>query len=339
MSNRSCSFNFFLAIVSCLAVSTVLQAQPAPAAERSSPALSTTHELPAERRDGVKVNDRPAGLTSRIDSRALQPATSYSSSGALPSGKAPVTDTNVPEGGASRASTDRRPNKTDVATLNNSAVQLTREKRFDEAAELLRKAIAANPASYRLHRNLSIVYESMEKKNEALASARTAVDLAPGDPAPLKQLCSVQLAFGLNEEAMHCYENLRDIAKLDAVSQTHYGMSLLRSGKPDRAVPVLVKAAEAVPNNSSALNVLGTAYFAKKQYGKAADAFKQAVEAEPDRPELRFNLAVLQLVLRDRQGALSQYKLLKVQSPQFAEKLYRILFRDKVVFVDGGKRR
>ncbi len=71
----------------------------------------------------------------------------------------------------------------------------------------------------------------------------------------------------------------------------------------------------------------------------AVTMFKKGVEADPGSGELRFNLAVAQLANGNKEGALSQYRVLKVEDAKLADQLYRILFHDKVIFVDGLERR
>lgn len=225
----------------------------------------------------------------------------------------------------------------EIADLNNAAIRLTRESRYDEATELLLRAIAEAPNRFRLHRNLSIVYEHMKRMDEALASAQTAVDIAPVEPTALTQLCGLELINGRGAEAVACYEKLRQTGPMDAMSQTFYGVALLRSGHHDRAVTVLEQAVAAVPANSSALNALGVAYFNKRRYTDAAASFKEAVESDPEQREIRFNLALTYVVLRNKEGAISQYRMLKGERPELAGQLYRILFRDKVVSVDQLK--
>ena len=80
-------------------------------------------------------------------------------------------------------------------------------------------------------------------------------------------------------------------------------------------------------------NALGYAYYMKKRYTEAADAFKQGVEIEPDSGPLRYNLAMVLTAVNDRAGALAQYNMMKTKSPDTADKLYRALNRDKIIYV------
>ena len=81
------------------------------------------------------------------------------------------------------------------------------------------------------------------------------------------------------------------------------------------------------------------AYFDDKRYADAVVVFKKAVELDPDEHGLRFNLAIAYLSNGNKEGALSQYRLLKEADPKLADQLYRILFRDKVVSVDELRHR
>ena len=205
---------------------------------------------------------------------------------------------------------------------------------MEEAVEQLQKAIAAAPDSFGLHRNLSILYESMKKMDEALAEADLAVKLGPREPSALSHLCGLKLTSGHDADSLACYKRLLELGPLDGPSQIYYGVALFRSGTIDAAITVLEKVNADLPTNSSGLNAMGVAYFKKERYADAASSFKRAVEIDPERGELRFNLALSQLALGNREGALSQYRILKVDSPKLAEDLYRILYKDQVVSVD-----
>jgi Flp pilus assembly protein TadD len=222
--------------------------------------------------------------------------------------------------------------------LNNDAVRFASEGRYDEALPLLLKAIDVNPGMSRLHRNLSIVYEGLGSMDEALAQAQRAVEVAPTEASSLVQLCGLHLIKRSNAEAVSCYRKLFALGTFDVTVQTSYGVALLRSGDASSAIPVLEKAVgEMVPPNSTTLNALGVAYFKDKRYSECVATLKSAVELDPDNGELRLNLAIGQLATRNKEGAMSQYRLLKDTDPKLAKALYRLLFRDKVVFVGSHR--
>lgn len=221
----------------------------------------------------------------------------------------------------------------DAVDLNNSAVQLTSENHFVEARTLLQRAIEAQPNIANFHRNLSIVFESLKMTDEALASARTAEKLSPKDPSIVDHLCALELDKGNSTAALGCYERLNSIQPLDGLAHTYYAIALLGSGRLDESIEVLEKLVKTTPPIPLAVNSLGMAYYNKKRLTDAAAAFKNAVELAPEMFEYRYNLAITHLSLRNKAGAISQYNILKVGNPELADRLFRILFRDKIVVV------
>lgn len=222
---------------------------------------------------------------------------------------------------------------TEALDFNNSAVQLALNHQYTEAQALLRRAIDTQPSVARFHRNMSILYEKMNLIDKALASARTAEQLSPSDPFIVEQRCVLELEAGEPASAVVCYEKLNSIRPLDELSRTYLGIAMFKTGKVDESIALLEQAANSKPPLAAAINALGVAYFRKKRINDAAAAFKRSVEAAPDVPESRYNLAIAQLSLRNREGAISQYNILKEGSPEFAARLYEILFRDKIVVV------
>ena len=234
---------------------------------------------------------------------------------------------------------DPAPVPFDATSLNNAAVRLTRESRFDEASQVLKNAVQAFPnTSFKLHRNLSIVYERMNRMEDARAAAATAVAIAPREPSALMQLCGLELITRRNAEAVGCFARLLAITPMDALTQTFYGVALLRTGDHRAALPILEKAAASGPANAASLNALGLAYFNHKKYSDAVRCFKEAIELDPQRSEIRYNLAIAQMASQNKEGATSQYRVLKEENPKLAQELYRALYRDDVVFVDELKK-
>lgn len=245
----------------------------------------------------------------------------------------------VEETSVSSGSTDLEALGDDPVALNNAAVRLTQEARYAEASELLQLAVQGSPNVYKLHRNLSIIYESLHKSEEALASARTAVKLAPNEPTALVQLCGIELQKHLDNEALVSCRQFYTLAPHDTLAQTFYGIALVRHQKSKEAIPLLEKVVLLKPPSVAALNALGMAYYNEKRYPDAIAAFKSGIETDPGGREIRFNLAVTHMVNGNKEGALSQYRILKGEDTKLAGQLYRIIFSDKVVYVDQLKRR
>ena len=302
-----------------------LPAGPTPSTEVQNAAAVTAQPIQQpETAPPDKKNEQPVSEGSK--------AVSEMPSGPLPAVGASPSAESVPLD-------DVIENSNDPVALNNAGVHLTLQSRYDDALLALGRAIAAAPAQWRFHRNLSVLYERMNRMDEALAEAQRSVELAPREPAGMMQLCALKVVTGHETEAIGCFDKLAEIGPLDVESQTFYGIALLRTGDSRKAVSVLEKAAGRTPANIGTLNALGMVYFNLKRYSDSAQCFKQAVELDPKHGELRFNLAVAQAANRNKEAGLSQYRILKGENPKLAEQLYQILFQDQVVRVDALKKR
>ena len=117
----------------------------------------------------------------------------------------------------------------------------------------------------------------------------------------------------------------------------------MREGDADRVISILSPLVQAPYPTVLMYNTLGYAYYMKKRYPQAANTFKQAVELDPDNPNIRYNLAIVLTTENDRAGALAQYNLFAAlvmvtgapgTATPLADQLYRDLNRDKSIYVN-----
>lgn len=223
----------------------------------------------------------------------------------------------------------------DPAIYNNLGVVYTKQMRFEKALQALNKSIALAPDLARVHYNTSIVYDRLNRPFEALAAARRAVEIKPDYFNAVRQLCELNLVVKQNKEAIACYKSLRNIKELDGRARVYYGMALLRTEKTKQAIRVLEEAVRLAPDNILAHNLLGKALYQKKRYKEAAEVFDRALRHDPGKTELRFNLAIAQQKLGNRDAAIIHYKVLKNSNPPLARKLYRAIYAGDVIFIDN----
>jgi tetratricopeptide (TPR) repeat protein len=76
---------------------------------------------------------------------------------------------------------------------------------------------------------------------------------------------------------------------------------------------------------------LGFAYQKSGQKEKALPALIEVVKLLPESAEAHFDLGLAYLTVGDRNSALTQYATIKGKDPQLAAKLYKAIFRDKLV--------
>jgi len=219
--------------------------------------------------------------------------------------------------------------------FNNIGATYYTRKMYDKAESALRRAIILNNHPAFLV-NLSILYDSQGRLTEAVSAAQRAVMQAPRYGRARTQLCELMLVAKRNSDTVLCYDELAKIAPLDSLAQTYYALATLKSGDADRAISLISPLLKGQQTTPLMFDVLGFAFYQKKKFAQASNAFKQGVELNPDSSQLRFNLAMSLTAINDRAGALSQYKLMKDRNPDLADQLYRALYRDEIIYVDGG---
>lgn len=217
--------------------------------------------------------------------------------------------------------------------LNNEATQYAKSGQYEKALAELRHATYLDPGSDAILINLSVVLDHLKQWDESREVARKAVELAPDNIRALSQLCELSLVTGRNQEAVTCYGRLERLGQLNNEKKSKYGLALVRTNQEALARKYLEEVVRANSYDVGAANALGVIYFNEKNYAEAAAIFKRASEADPRRAEVRFNLGMTQLLLRNKPGAISQYKLLRELSPESAKKLYRAIYGDKILFV------
>jgi tetratricopeptide (TPR) repeat protein len=62
------------------------------------------------------------------------------------------------------------------------------------------------------------------------------------------------------------------------------------------------------------------------RYEEAIESYKQAVLVRPDLPEAHLNLGMTYLRVGDRGSALEEYKILKDQDKELANRLFNLIY-------------
>lgn len=218
--------------------------------------------------------------------------------------------------------------------LNNRGVILARDGRNEEAAILLKQAVGYDPALANAYLNLSVVYDHLDRGDDSLAAAYSALDARPNWPRARLQVCQTLLYLERMSDSVTCYTKLKSLGPLNVSALEGYAAALMKNGKFSEAIPVLQKIITARPAEARARTALGTALYKTKKYGESIECFKKAVELNPAATAPRFNIAIASLAKGDRAEALDQYRFLQTADPDLAKELYRILFSDKLLVVN-----
>lgn len=221
----------------------------------------------------------------------------------------------------------------DPIALNDLGVMYVEVKRYKDAISALKRSIELAPKITKSHYNLSVAYDLAGQPRNALPFAEKAAAGFPDELPVIANLCRIYFVLKRYTNALQCYEGATKRWPEDVLSRSNYAAALLLAGRPKQAAATLKTIIAAWPRYDGAYNALGVIQQRQKKYKDAAASFKTAIELDPANSIYRYNLALAHLRLKNRSGAISQYRVLKTSDPALASALYKYLYRGRVIYV------
>lgn len=201
------------------------------------------------------------------------------------------------------------------------------QNRMDDAADLYRKAIAANPKSFEAHLSLGLLLARQEKSEEARPELVTATTLDPGVAGPtLKARAWRALAQidrpkpGGDNDPTAASNDLIEALKIspETESDTMLAASLAEdAGQYDSAEAAYRRILAKNPKSQPATTALAHLLLARKQYPEAETMLRAALEQFPNDPTLTAQLAAA-LTAEDKAEALPLLEQLHTSHPDDA---------------------
>lgn len=183
-----------------------------------------------------------------------------------------------------------------VATYNRSAANqakydtalaVAKDKKNDEAAELLKQVVGEDPKDYVAWAELGTVQFKQEKLGDAEKSYRKALEAKPDYIVALMNLGKLQIA------------------------QKNF----------EAAIETLTKAVAAQPQSADANHYLGESYLQVKKGSKAVGYLNEAIKLDPmGKAELHLRLATLYNAAGLKDRAAAEYEVFISKKPDHADK-------------------
>jgi tetratricopeptide (TPR) repeat protein/TolB-like protein len=163
----------------------------------------------------------------------------------------------------------------------------------ESAADLLSRAIEADPNFVVAQYTLGTVHQALGNRWKAAAQFRAATQLDPTQPEPLKALGDLFLAAPrrLFDQAVEAYTKAIDLRPFYADAHVGLGDAKAAKGDVDGAITAYQKALVYNPVNPRVHLSLGKIYYAEKGlYYEAVNAYKRAIDLDPNAVEARMGL-------------------------------------------------
>jgi predicted O-linked N-acetylglucosamine transferase (SPINDLY family) len=171
------------------------------------------------------------------------------------------------------------PNNADA--LNLSGVIAYQTGRHEQALELIRKAIRANPANASYHFNLGLSYRALDRIGDARMCYQKAVALSPRYVDAHNNLGVVLRDLGQLDEAVKCYQKVLSLNPDYVEAYSNLGAVLKEQGRFAESLAYCQQALARNPDHVGALGNLGASLNELKRYDEAIACSHQALARDP----------------------------------------------------------
>jgi predicted O-linked N-acetylglucosamine transferase (SPINDLY family) len=169
--------------------------------------------------------------------------------------------------------------------------------RFEEATQILARAVALDQHSADAHSNLGHALFNLKRHDEARACLEKAVTLKPNFPTAQRNLGNTLLRLDLAEQAIAAYTRAIQLKPDDADAYCNRGVAEMMLKRYEAAVMNCERALAFRPRHFDAMVGKGLAHLELRHFEVAETAFNAALAIKPDMAELLAHRGRLHLQL------------------------------------------
>jgi tetratricopeptide (TPR) repeat protein len=206
---------------------------------------------------------------------------------------------------------------------------LHKVRRYPEAEEEYRKALALDPDNLEALTNLGTLVSDLGRSEESLALYDRALHVRPDDPAVLNNRGNALRSLGRVAEAEQAIRRALVLDPEYANAYSNLAAVLVDTGRAAEAIPIFRRALEIDPELAAGYSNLGNAYFAVGDVENALATYERALEIEPEFAEALNNSANALSASGRTDEARQRYLRALELRPEFPEAKYglgRLLF-------------
>jgi tetratricopeptide (TPR) repeat protein len=206
-----------------------------------------------------------------------------------------------------------------------AAYGLNRDKQLrDQAQQLADRVLQKDPDNIEGHILRAAILFADNKRDDALAALKHAVELNPQRVESLMSLARFYAQTGDTTNADAVYKRALTVNDRSALVHMQYGFFLAQQHQNEQAEVELRKAVEVEPDNREARRTLASFYIALKQNDKAEEVVKAWADLDKERPEGRAVLADFYSTIGRDADAMRVYQEIVAQAPDYTRGHYRL---------------
>jgi len=200
-------------------------------------------------------------------------------------------------------------------------------RRAREILALSFGALAAQSCSHFAAKHAARGDAAFDQRNYAAAidEYTQATRFEPDDPHLIRQLGLAHKALGHRPDAYVFLQKARDIDPADTLARLTLANMLLADGRFDAAITEASGVLSKAPRSLEALNLLGSAYLAKRDLGKALETFRTIVDVAPRDARGPYLVGLALLAESNTPAASQSFQAALELSPSFVDPLAQLV--------------
>ncbi len=243
---------------------------------------------------------------------------------------------NIPPGGMTKIDTPA----TDFYRLADSAFELSKAGRQEEAIAEWSKALELNPKSDKAHNNIGLLLFGAGRFEEAIPHFEKTLAINPDYPAAHSNLGAALAGLKKLDEASAEFLKALEVDPNSAEAHNNLGRILVIKGELDQGIAHFRKALETAPDSASVRTNLGLALASfgrelalKGRFDDAIQQFQSALEVLPDSAEAHNGLAFALVQMKRVDEAIAHFEKAIALKPDFIEPYYNL--GDTLFYLQG----
>jgi Flp pilus assembly protein TadD len=196
---------------------------------------------------------------------------------------------------------------------------LVRKEQYEAAISEYGQLLAAEKTPKERASLLFKLGEAYRRKGDLKEALRQFEAAAKANPDGVDALLEQALLLdgtGHQDEARVVYEHVLKLAPNDAVALNNLAYIKASEGLDlDSALALAQKAAAAAKDSPEIQDTLGEAYLKKNQPDQAIEAFRAALQAQPNNGTFHYHLALALLPIGERDAAIQELKTALADQP------------------------
>jgi tetratricopeptide (TPR) repeat protein len=164
-------------------------------------------------------------------------------------------------------------------------------RQFNDAIDVLRRAIQVQPNLSDAHVQLAIALMGAGQRDEAMAETKKAIELDPNNARAYVAQGNIETSMRRYDEAIAAYKQAANLDPNYLSAYMNLGIFYGTTQRFAESAEAFQQALRIEPNNPSALNGLGIAQFRLGQREEGIQTVKQAVRINPRFVDAHLNLA------------------------------------------------